>query len=85
MPRANTGAAGTPQPKDADNLLPKDKIALALSNNGVNMETATGGIDDVARGKIKKLTKYFGNLSNMYQRSLADFHDGTHSAHGHSE
>lgn len=82
MPRAKTVVVSS-ETKEVDNLLPKEKIALALKNHGVQVEAANGGIDDVAREKIKKLTKYFNDLSHMYQRSLSEFHHGTHLAHGH--
>jgi len=61
-----------------DKLRPGEKIALRLKENGVPIQSMQAGIDDVARGKIKKLTKYYTSLSVLYQQSITELK-------GHSE
>ena len=62
----------------ADKLRPGEKIALRLKENGVPIQSMQAGIDDVAREKIKTLTKYCTSLSVLYQQSIAELK-------GHSE
>ena len=51
---------------------PADKIASALRDAGARPATEGKVLDDVERAKIKKLTKYYKGLSQLYQKSIAE-------------
>ena len=54
---------------------PAEKIARKLHEAGAKQDAGKAMVDDVERAKIRKLTKYYTELSSLYQQSLARLRD----------